>query len=73
MNLAKTQKAVLLKLAGKATHNLSCNHVDRAESFLHANGLAERYSFEGLVCGKMQTCYGTRISEAGKKLADSLP
>ena len=70
MNLAKTQKAVLLHLAGKAQHNLFCNHAGRAESFLRANGLAEYFKAPGLVCGEMKECTYTRITEAGKKLAE---
>ena len=69
MNLTKTQKAMLLHLAGKAKHNLFCNHAGRAESFLKTVGLAEGYSFDGVVCGELKTCYGTRLTEAGKKLA----
>lgn len=72
MKLTKTQKAVLIHLAGGAHHGLFVNHAERAARFLRANGLAEGYEFQGVVCGQEKTCYGTRITEAGKTLAEEI-
>jgi hypothetical protein len=70
MNLTKTQKAMLLHLAGKAPHNLATNHALRAKQLLRSKGLAEYYSFTGLVCGHSMICWDIRLTESGKKLAE---
>lgn len=65
MKLTKTQVAVVQKLAGKIQSTpFSCNHEDRAFDTLKANGFAEYHRAEGVTV--------RRLTEAGKKLAETL-
>jgi hypothetical protein len=68
MNLTKTQKAVLLKLAGKVESiPYSCNHENRAFDALRSGGLAEWFQYET----PAGICTGRRLTDAGKEAAEN--
>jgi hypothetical protein len=69
MNFTKTQKAVLLKLAGKLESTpYTCNHEDYAFGALRSLRLAEWFQYET----PAGTCTGRRLTDAGKEAAENV-